>query len=153
MFIKKFFSMQWYAPVWIEIVFVYQVSNKIVPNLAKCLVLVMFLSKPINKQRDPKTAIVTLKRPTGFNQDFVMLADFFHLLRFWSNVWFAKKDTKRSSVLLLCLVYFFANQTLCMCKWENSALVETLVQSHYHDFYVTRFFSRTKTREMRRIVV
>ena len=109
MFIKKFFSMQWYAPVWIEIVFVYQVSNKIVPNLAKCLVLVMFL---INKQRDPKTAIVTLKRPTGFNQDFVMLADFFHLLRFWSNVWFAKKDTKRSSVLLLCLVSFFAHQTL-----------------------------------------
>ena len=28
------------------------------------------------------------------------------------NVWFTKKDTKRSSVLLLCLVSFFTNQTL-----------------------------------------
>ena len=28
------------------------------------------------------------------------------------NVWVAKKDTKRSSVLLLCLVSFFATQTL-----------------------------------------
>ena len=36
----------------------------------------MFLSKPINKQKDPKTAIVALKKQTGFNQDFVMLADF-----------------------------------------------------------------------------
>ena len=29
-----------------------------------------------------------------------------------NNVWVAKKDTKRSSVLLLCLVTFFATQTL-----------------------------------------
>ena len=30
----------------------------------------MFLSKPVNKQRDPKMAIVALKKQTGFNQDF-----------------------------------------------------------------------------------
>ena len=43
--------------------------------------LVMFLSKPINKQRDPKMAIVALKKQTGFNQDFVMLADFFKQIK------------------------------------------------------------------------
>jgi hypothetical protein len=52
-----------------------------VPNLAKCIILVMFLSKPINKQRDPKTAIVALKKQTGFNQDFVMLVDFFKQIK------------------------------------------------------------------------
>ena len=30
----------------------------------------MFLSKPINGQRDPKMTIVALRKQTGFNQDF-----------------------------------------------------------------------------------
>ena len=38
-----------------------------------------------------------------------------------SNVWVVKKDSKRSSVLLLCLVSFFATQTLVM-----GALIEIL---------------------------
>ena len=45
------------------------------------MILIIFLSKPINKQRDPKTAIVALKKQTGFNQDFVMLEDFFKQIK------------------------------------------------------------------------
>ena len=41
----------------------------------------MFLSKPVNKQRDPKMAIVALKKQTGFNRDFVMLPDFFKQIK------------------------------------------------------------------------
>ena len=41
----------------------------------------MFLSKPINKQRGPKTAKVALKNQTDFNQDFMMLAEFFKQIK------------------------------------------------------------------------
>ena len=54
------------------------------------------------------------------------------------NVWFAEKDTKRSSVFLLCLVSFFANQTIawekpqpfCLCKLNGRNQV-SLVSAHF----------------------
>ena len=46
-------------------------------NQKKYLIWVMFLSKLINGQRDPKTTIVLLKKQTGSNQDSVIVQIFF----------------------------------------------------------------------------
>ena len=46
-------------------------------NLAKCIMFVMFLSKSINKQRYPKTAIVALKKTNRFQSGFRDACRFF----------------------------------------------------------------------------
>ena len=57
------------------------------------------------------------------------------------NVWFAKKDTKRSSVLPQCLVTFFANQTLLkpipfkFLPWHRRTHKRTTVRPNFDHPY------------------
>jgi hypothetical protein len=73
----------------------------------------MFLSKPINGQRDPKITIVALRKQTSFNQDFefrciggkyqdLFFNQDFVILQIFSN----RTNSKQEKIRIPCLPVF-----------------------------------------------
>ena len=79
-------------------------------NLAKCIMFVMFLSKSINKQRYPKTAIVALKKTNRFQSGFRDACRFFQTDQTVNR----KKSGFRASP------FRFIGRKLCKIRYQYS---------------------------------